>query len=90
MNADEGETLVDLPSAEEILAVAPVTVVAELGRVVVRGDELAGLVPGAVLSLGPEAAGSLNLRIEGQLWARGELVRVGDELAVRITHLTGG
>lgn len=88
MNSEDAETLVDLPSAHEILAAAPVTVVAELGRTVVRGDELAGLVPGAVLSLGSGA--SVELRIEGQPWAKGELVRIGDELAVRITQLRAG
>lgn len=88
MPADDRETLVDV--SDRILAATPVSIVAELGCVVVRGDELAGLVPGAVLALGRSRTDSIDLRIEGRLWARGELVRAGDELAVRITQITKG
>ncbi len=88
MPADDKETLVDV--SDRILAATPVSIVAELGCVVVRGDELAGLVPGAVLALGRTRTDSIDLRIEGRLWARGELVRAGDELAVRITQITKG
>jgi type III secretion system YscQ/HrcQ family protein len=75
------------PEAARALAAAPVEIVAELGRLTVRGDELVGLIEGGVLSLGPRRPTSVQLRVAGRLWAMGELVAVDDELAVRITEL---
>jgi flagellar motor switch/type III secretory pathway protein FliN len=78
------------PSSSEVakvLATAPVEVVAEIGRLTLRGDELAGLMKGGVLSLGPRRTESIQLRVGGQPWATGELVSVGDELGVRILRL---
>jgi type III secretion system YscQ/HrcQ family protein len=71
----------------EVLAATPVEVVAEIGRITLRGDELAGLMKGSVLSLGPRRTDAIQLRVGGQLWAVGELVSVGDELGVRILRL---
>ena len=81
------------PSSSEvakILATAHVEVVAEIGRLTLRGDELAGLMKGGVLSLGACRTEAIQLRVGGQLWAVGELVRVGDELGVRILKLHAG
>jgi len=81
------------PSASEVaevLATAPVEVVAEIGRLTVRGDELAGLMKGGVLSLGPRRTEAIQLRVGGQLWAVGELVTMGEELGVRIIRLHAG
>jgi len=86
------------PSLEEpqasqvakILATAPVEVVAEIGRLTLRGDELAGLMAGGVLSLGQRRTDAIQLRVGGQPWAVGELVSVGDELGVRILRLLAG
>jgi len=78
------------PSSSEIakvLATAPVEVVAEIGRLTLRGDELAGLMKGGVLSLGSRRTESIQLRVGGQMWAVGELVSLGDELGVRILRL---
>jgi flagellar motor switch/type III secretory pathway protein FliN len=69
------------------LASAPVEVVAELGRVALRGDEALGLAPGAVLSLGVRRPDTVLLRVAGRPWARGELVNVDDELGVRVLEL---
>ena len=81
------------PSASEVakvLAAAPVEVVAEIGRLTLRGDELAGLMAGGVLSLGSRRTDAIQLRVGSQLWAVGELVSVGDELGVRILRLHAG
>ena len=74
----------------EILATAPVEVVAEIGRFTLRGEELAGLMKGGVLSLGPRRTDAIQLRVGGQPWAVGELVSVGNELGVRILRLHAG
>jgi flagellar motor switch protein FliN len=85
------KTTHDLPSmspeAAQALAAAPVEVVAEIGRVTVRGDELVGLIEGGVLALGTRRPAEVQLRVGGRLWATGELVAIDDELGVRITEL---
>ena len=73
--------------ASRALASAPVEIVAERGRLTVRGDELAGLVDGGVLALGPRRPAQVVLRVGGRIWAHGELVAIDDELGVRITEL---
>ena len=79
-----------IPEVAKVLATAAVEVVAEIGRLTLRGDELAGLMKGGVLSLGPRRTEAIQLRVGGQLWAVGELVNVGDELGVRILRLHAG
>jgi flagellar motor switch/type III secretory pathway protein FliN len=73
--------------AARALAAAPVEIVAELGRLTVRGDELVGLIEGGVLSLGVRRPTQIQLRVGGRVWALGELVAIDDELGVRITRL---
>jgi type III secretion system YscQ/HrcQ family protein len=74
-------------AVEVLLAEAPVEVVAELGRLTIRGDELVGLCRGSVLALGPRRAEVVTLRVAGREWAKGELVTIDDQLGVRITEL---
>jgi type III secretion system YscQ/HrcQ family protein len=81
------------PSSSEVadlVASAPVEVVAEIGRLTLRGDELAGLMKGGVLSLGSHRTEAIQLRVGGRLWAVGELVNLGDQLGVRILKLHAG
>jgi flagellar motor switch/type III secretory pathway protein FliN len=88
MDRQEGDgTATREIDAAAVLAAAPIEVVAELGRVVLRGDELAGLGPGAVLTLGRVGASPVALRVGGEIWAEGELVDVEGELGVRVTAL---
>jgi flagellar motor switch protein FliM len=70
----------------ELLAAAPIEIVAEVGRIVLRGDEVLGLGEGSVLSLGRPGT-IVDLVVGGRTWARGELVNVDGELGVRITEL---
>jgi flagellar motor switch/type III secretory pathway protein FliN len=72
--------------ATTVLAAASIEVVAELGRLSLRGDEVLGLVPGAVLAIGAQRE-AVSLRVGGELWAQGEIVDVDGELGVRITRL---
>jgi type III secretion system YscQ/HrcQ family protein len=71
----------------DVLAGAPVEIVAELGRVTLRGDELLGLERGSVLAFGHRAGAPVDLVVGGHTWARGELVNVDGELGVRITEI---
>jgi flagellar motor switch/type III secretory pathway protein FliN len=81
------ETTTRTVDVAAVLASAPIEVVAELGRVVLRGEEVAGLGPGSVLSLGRIGASPVSLRVGGEVWAEGELVDVDGELGVRVTAL---
>ena len=72
--------------ATTVLAAASMEVVAELGRVSLRGDELLGLAPGAVLAMGMGRTG-VSLRVGGEVWAEGEIVDIDGELGVRVTRL---
>jgi type III secretion system YscQ/HrcQ family protein len=70
-----------------VLAAAPVEVIAELGRLTLRGEEVLALAPGVVIALGGARPSAVALRVGGEIWAEGELVNVDGELAVRVTAL---
>jgi len=72
-----------------VLAAATIEVVAEIGRIALRGDEVLGLVPGAVLAVGNGRTG-VSLRVGGEIWADGEIVDIDGELGVRVTRLVNG
>lgn len=69
-----------------VLAAASIEVVAELGRISLRGDELLGLAPGAVLAMGMGRTG-VSLRVGGEVWADGEIVDIDGELGIRVTRV---
>jgi flagellar motor switch/type III secretory pathway protein FliN len=76
-------------TAPMVLSSAPIEVVAELGRVELRGDEVLSLERGGVVTFaGLRATAPIALRIGGDVWAWGELVDVDGELGVRITDIT--
>jgi type III secretion system YscQ/HrcQ family protein len=75
------------PDAAAVLASAPVEMIAEIGRVALRGDEVLGLTSGSVLPLGPRRRDLVTLRVGGRIWARGELVHIEEELGIRITEI---
>ncbi len=79
----------DQPTNAALLAAAPIEIVAEVGRIVLRGEEVLALGAGSVLSLG-RAGTTVDLVVGGRTWARGELVNVDGELGVRITELVRG
>jgi type III secretion system YscQ/HrcQ family protein len=86
------ESPMSVPTPEDVtavLAAAPVEVVAEIGRVVLRGDELLALAPGAVVPLPDGRLLTAVLRVGGEVWAEGELVDVDGALGVRVTALIG-
>lgn len=68
----------------QTLADLPIEVRVELGSVTLAAAEWAQLQPGDVVPFGP-AKSPVRLRANGKVIAEGELVRVDDELGVRIT-----
>lgn len=66
-----------------------VTLVFELGRRLATLDEVRGLAPGQVLHLGRDESSPVDILANGTRLGRGEIVKVGDALAVRIIGLHG-
>jgi type III secretion system YscQ/HrcQ family protein len=73
--------------ATAALAAAPIEIVAELGRITLRGEEVLGLAPGVVLTVTADRSRAVLLRAGGEIWAEGELCNVDGELGVRVTRL---
>ncbi len=67
----------------------PVEVVVELGRVRLTIRELAELGTDEVLELERPADQPLDLVVGDRVYARGEVVMVGDRLAIRVTEIVG-
>jgi flagellar motor switch protein FliN/FliY len=61
----------------------------ELGRTRMTVRELLGLSPGAVVELDRAAGSPADLLVNGRLIARGEVVVVDEDFAVRITEIVG-
>jgi len=62
----------------------PLEISVEVGRIRLRGSELAALTRGAVLPLGNSLGGQVQLVYDNRLLARAELVVAGGELAIRL------
>jgi type III secretion system YscQ/HrcQ family protein len=73
--------------SEAVIAGAPIEIVAECGRITLPADELMSLRPGAILPLGSAGPTEIQLRVNGRLWARGEVVVVDGHLGVRVLSL---
>ena len=67
----------------------PVQVVVELGRTRLTIRELAELGIDEVLELHRPADQPLDLVVGDSVYARGEVVMVGDRLAIRVTEIVG-
>lgn len=76
-------------SRKKALAAAdiPLSVKVEIASVNLTAKELLDLQPGNELSLGKEIDNSVNLLVGGRCIAKGELMRIGDVLGVRILSL---
>jgi flagellar motor switch protein FliN/FliY len=67
----------------------PVDLVVELGRARLTIGELAELGKDEVVELDRPADRPLDVIVGGKVFARGEVVMVGERLALRITELLG-
>ncbi len=75
-----------LPPAER-LGELPVTLVFELGRSELPLAAVQGLAPGMVIPLGRDPGEAVDIVANGRRIGRGEIVRVEDELGVRVVRL---
>ena len=67
----------------------PVDLVVELGRARLTIRELAELGNDEIIELHRPSDTPLDVIVGGKLFARGEVVRVGERFALRITELIG-
>lgn len=65
----------------------PVTIVVELGSIQVTMDKLLQIEPGNLLDISVQPENKVDLTINGRVIARAELIRVGENLGVRILEL---
>jgi flagellar motor switch protein FliN/FliY len=77
----DGKANLDLLLDVEI----PISV--EVGRTRMSLDEVLRLVPGSVIALDKKAEEPVDLRVNGKLVARGEVVLVDDTYGLRITQI---
>lgn len=77
----EGKQNLDLLLDVEI----PISV--EVGRAQMSLEEVLKLVPGSVIALDKKAEEPVDLRVNGKLVARGEVVLVDDVYGLRVTQI---
>ena len=97
INEEGTEAKVQEPSAsnentatgidQDLIQSIPVTVTAELGAAKLRLRDLLRLTQGSVLELDTIAGSSLNLKVNGAVIAKGEVVSVGDHLGLSVTEI---
>ena len=78
-------TSVGLDALREV----PVTISLELGRTQLSIGELLQLNPGSVVELDRLAGEPLDVRVNGTLIARGEVVVVDERYGIRLTEVLG-
>lgn len=73
--------------AMQVLYDVEMTLTAEIGRTRLPVRDVLELVPGSILELDRSAGAPADVMVNGRLVARGEVVVVDDEYAVRITEI---
>lgn len=68
----------------------PVRVAVEIGRTRITLAELVKLAPGSLLTLDRDAHEPVDILVNGQIVARGEVVTVGEQYGVRVTDVLKG
>jgi len=71
----------------EFLNDIPLKVVVELGRTVLKINELMELGVGSIIELDKLSGDPMDIRVNGKLIARGEVVVIDEDFGVRITEI---
>ena len=74
----------------ELLHDVQMQVTGEIGRTQMTVRELLALTPGTVVELDRAAGSPADLRVNGSLLARGEIVVVDEDFGIRITEIVRG
>ncbi|MBL9077458.1 MAG: flagellar motor switch protein FliN [Planctomycetes bacterium] len=71
----------------DLLLDVEIPISVEVGRAQMSLDDVLRLVPGSVIALDKKAEEPVDLRVNGKLVARGEVVLVDDAYGLRITQI---
>jgi flagellar motor switch protein FliN/FliY len=71
----------------DLLLDVEIPISVEVGRAQLSLDDVLNLVPGSVVALDKRAEEPVDLRVNGKLVARGEVVLVDDTYGLRITQI---
>ena len=77
----------DLAKRVDRLGRATMEVVVELGRSKVPLEDVLNAEPGTIFETEKLAGMPMEIMVNGTLYARGEVVAVGDNMAIRVTDL---
>ncbi len=87
LTAEKKMTEKDFTNLLERIMDIPLNVEVVVGTTVVQIKELINLGPGSVLELDRETTEPVDIKVNGKLIAKGELVVVGEKFGVRITEI---
>lgn len=65
----------------------PLNIIVEIGRIQMSMEQLSKIEPGNLLETDIHPENGVNLTIQGVLVGKGELIRVGEAIGVRVTEL---
>ena len=71
----------------DLLLDVAIPVSVEVGRAQMQLAEILDLVPGSIVSLDKKAEEPVDLRVNGKLVARGEVVLIDDNYGLRVTQI---
>ena len=82
-NGSLGEGSID----QDLIRSIPVTLTVELGSAKLKLKDLLRLAQGSVLELDTAAGEMLDLKVNGTVIAKGEVVTVGDQLGLTVVEI---
>ena len=71
----------------DLLLDVPIPITVEVGRAQMTLDDILDLGPGSIVGLDKKAEEPIDLRVNGKLVARGEVVMVDDNYGFRVTQI---
>lgn len=71
----------------DLLLDVEIPIAVEVGRTQMSLEDVLALVPGSIIALDKKAEEPVDLRVNGKLVARGEVVLVDDTYGLRITQI---
>jgi len=75
------------PENLELLRGVPLGISVEIGRTTKKIKEILELTQGSVVELNKQAGAQVDVMVNGQLIAKGDVVVIGDNFGVRITEI---
>jgi flagellar motor switch protein FliN/FliY len=85
--ARPGAPLPEAPANLDLVMAVPVVVTVELGRTKRKIKEILEFGQGSIVELDKQAGSQVDVIVNGQLIARGDVVVVDDNFSIRITEI---